>query len=109
MLSLKEFQRKCAVIKKIKEDVEFDHLMLDLLKEHEDKRLMSEWNMLCETQERFGDEYKPIVVWGGLKKDKCPCCKEDLTEHTVKSDKMWKYIISYCLNCKYSFSGRSRK
>ena len=107
MVSLKEFQRKCLEAVKKKEDAEFDQLMADLIKEAEEKKFLEEWYILEEAQDRFGDDYKPITVWGGFKNDKCPCCKENLEKNFIKEKGLWDYLILYCLNCGYRYAKKA--
>ncbi len=108
MVSLKEFQRKCLEKERERESQEFDNLMIELIKEAEEKKILEEWIILREAGERLGKDYEPISVWGGLKKDKCPCCKEILNRSIVLVKELYDYQILYCSNCGYRFAEKKR-
>ena len=108
MVSLKDFQKKCAENKKLKDEAEFEKLRLKEEEEQVDAKRMEEWNIMMDAQERFGDDYKPISVLGGLKKPKCPCCQDNLEKNILKYDGVFEYQIVYCLNCGYRFARAMR-
>jgi len=123
MLSLKEFQKKCLCIKKMHDENEFDALMIGLLQEHEDKRLMAEWEKVREEQLKYGDSYKPIKINGNvlgirmercpccnevISKELCPCCKEVLKKDFIKMEGGYEYHIMWCSHCEYKYA-RAKK
>ena len=108
MSILKEFQKVCLKFEEERKSKEFDKLMEDLMKEHEEKKILENWNILREAQERYGDKYRPVSVLGGLKKDKCPCCNNTLTNGVILVKGLYDYSIKYCPNCEYRFADAKR-
>jgi len=109
MVSLKDFQKKCAENKKLKDEAEFEKLRLKEEEEQADVKRMEEWNIMMDAQERFGDDYRPISPSSiMLKKSKCPCCQNKLEKNILKHDGIFEYHILYCLNCGYRFARAMR-